>query len=112
MPLTNTGKKILTESMSLYLKVETWFIISVLLTPIGYVVQDVVADAMTVEAVPSTDSEGNYYSKEKIKIMHTTMQTLGRFAIIGGVVIVALANVLLFSIVTDLVKVAKIVVYG
>jgi len=106
------GLIIHTESMSLYLKVETWFIISVLLTPIGYVVQDVVADAMTVEAVPSTDSEGNYYSKEKIKIMHTTMQTLGRFAIIGGVVIVALANVLLFSNVTELEKEAKIVLYG
>ena len=106
------GLIIHTESMSLYLKVETWFIISVLLTPIGYVVQDVVADAMTVEAVPSTDSEGNYYSKEKIKIMHTTMQTLGRFAIIGGVVIVALANVLLFSNVTELEKEAKIALYG
>ena len=45
------GLIIHTEQMSSYLKVETWFVISVLLAPIGYVVQDVVADAMTVEAL-------------------------------------------------------------
>ena len=44
------GLIIHTEWMSTILKVETWFVISVLLAPIGYVVQDVVADAMTVEA--------------------------------------------------------------
>ena len=63
------------------------------LAPVGYVVQDVVADAMTVEAVPSTDEQGIKYSSQQIKIMHTTMQTLGRFAIIGGFVLVALVNV-------------------
>ena len=31
---------------------KTWFVISVILAPVGYVIQDVVADAMTVEAVP------------------------------------------------------------
>ena len=51
--------------------------ISVILAPVGYVVQDVVADAMTVEAVPLIDETGNDYSKDQIKIMHTTMQTLG-----------------------------------
>ena len=40
-----------TEFMSSYLKVETWFVISVLLAPVGYVVQDVVADAMTVDCL-------------------------------------------------------------
>ena len=34
-----------------YLEIKTWFILSSILTPIGYVLQDVVADAMTVEAV-------------------------------------------------------------
>ena len=64
--------------------------------------QDVVADAMTVEAVPLTDESGNDYSKDQIKIMHTTMQTLGRFAIIGGTVLVALVNVILFRDVDSL----------
>ena len=73
-----------TETMASILKVETWFIISALLAPVGYVTQDVVADAMTVEAIPSTDDQGIKYSTQQIKIMHTTMQTLGRFAIIGG----------------------------
>ncbi len=101
-----------TEEMSSYLKVETWFVISVLLAPIGYVVQDVVADAMTVEAVPTTDDQGNQFSLSQIKIMHTTMQTLGRFAIIGGTVLVALANVILFTDVNELAQDAKISLYG
>jgi hypothetical protein len=101
-----------TEEMSSYLKVETWFVISVLLSPIGYVVQDVVADAMTVEAVPSLDDQGKQYPSAQIKIMHTTMQTLGRFAIIGGVVLVALANVILFTDVSELEQEAKIALYG
>ena len=89
------GLIIHTEFMLRYLSVETWYVISVLLAPIGYVVQDVVADAMTVEAVPNIDPKGNQYSPDVIKNMHTTMQTLGRFAIIGGTVIVALINVCL-----------------
>ena len=39
-----------TKAMAEILSVETWFVISVLLSPVGYVIQDVVADAMTVEA--------------------------------------------------------------
>ena len=35
-----------TKFMAGYLAIETWFVISVILSPIGYVIQDVVADAM------------------------------------------------------------------
>ena len=90
------GLIIHTEKMSEIFSVETWFVISVILAPVGYVIQDVVADAMTVEAVPLNNDVGDDYTKDQIKIMHTTMQTLGRFAIIGGTVLVALANVILF----------------
>ena len=93
------GLIIHTEWMSKFLQIETWFVISVILAPVGYVVQDVVADAMTVEAVPIINEKGRNYSKQQIKIMHTTMQTLGRFAIIGGTVLVALANVILLSLI-------------
>ncbi len=106
------GLIIHTEWMSSILSVETWFVISVLLAPIGYVVQDVVADAMTVEAVPLVDDNGNKFSRDEIKLMHTTMQTLGRFAIIGGTVLVALANVILFKGVDELEQVDKISLYG
>ena len=106
------GLIIHTEWISNFLTVETWFVISVLLAPVGYVVQDVVADAMTVEAVPLVDDNGDRFSNEKIKLMHTTMQTLGRFAIIGGTVLVALANVLLFSDVDNLDQAEKIKLYG
>ena len=106
------GLIIHTEHMSEIYSVETWFVISVILAPVGYVVQDVVADAMTVEAVPLTNDQGNHYNKEEIKIMHTTMQTLGRFAIIGGTVLVALANVILFRDVENLEQADKIQLYG
>ena len=102
------GLIIHTEWMSSKLAVEAWFVISVILAPVGYVIQDVVADAMTVEAVPLVDDKGINFSKEEIKTMHTTMQTLGRFAIIGGTVLVALANVILFSDVDNLEQTEKI----
>ena len=86
-----------TESMAAILPVETWYVISVILAPIGFVVQDVVADAMTVEAVPTHDDNGKLISNDEIKSMHTTMQTLGRFAIISGSMLVALINVVIFS---------------
>ncbi len=106
------GLIIHTETMAEIFSVETWFVISVILAPVGYVVQDVVADAMTVEAVPLSDDQGIDHSKDQVKIMHTTMQTLGRFAIIGGTVLVALANVILFRDVESLEQAEKINLYG
>ena len=106
------GLIIHTETMAEIFSVETWFVISVILAPVGYVVQDVVADAMTVEAVPLSDEQGTDYSKDQVKIMHTTMQTLGRFAIIGGTVLVALVNVILFKDVESLEQSEKINLYG
>ncbi|WMJ08935.1 hypothetical protein [Nitrosomonas sp. sh817] len=84
-----------TEAMIAISSVETWYVTSALLAPIGYVLQDVVADAMTVEAVPRIDENGNKLDLEKRKLMHVTMQTLGRVAIIGGGVLVSVANVFL-----------------
>ena len=86
-----------TELMRSVMAVETWFVLSVILAPVGYVLQDVVADAMTVEAVPTEDHTGAPISASEIKEMHTTMQALGRFAVIGGSFLVALLNVALFS---------------
>ena len=106
------GLIIHTEDMAQIFSIETWFVISVILAPVGYVVQDVVADAMTVEAVPLIDDFGKDYSRDQVKIMHTTMQTLGRFAIIGGTVLVALVNVILFRDVESLEQVDKINLYG
>ena len=71
--------------------------LAALLAPVGYVVQDVVADAMTVEAVPHVDDDGRPVSAEQLRLMHTTMQTLGRVAIIGGTLIVSVMNVLLLD---------------
>jgi len=84
------------EAMAALMPVEFWYVLSVLLAPSGYVVQDVVADAMTVEAIPALDEAGRSFAPETRRLMHTTMQTLGRVAIIGGGVLVALLNVFLF----------------
>lgn len=85
------------EVMTAILPAEVWYVISVLLAPIGYVVQDAVADAMTVEAVPRVDGQGRVFDDQTRKLMHTTMQTLGRVAIVGGGIAVALVNVYVFS---------------
>ena len=101
-----------TEAMDQFLPAEYWFVISTILAPTGYVLQDVVADAMTVEAVPTIDEHGNPYSEKEIKIMHVTMQTLGRVAIIGGLVGVAILNVTMFAGVDAMSEEMKIEIYA
>lgn len=85
------------DTMTAILSAEAWYVLSVLLAPVGYVVQDAVADAMTVEAVPRVDDLGRPFDDQTRKLMHTTMQTLGRVAIVGGGILVALVNVYLFT---------------
>lgn len=90
---------------------EAWFVLSALLSPVGYVMQDAVADAMTVEAVPRFDDAGRPLAPESVRLMHTTMQTLGRVAIIGGGVLVSLANVIMFQGTEALPEAAKAAIY-
>lgn len=99
------------KSMSGMLPVENWFVIATLLGPIGYVIQDTVADAMTVEAVPRIDENGSPIPLGQIQLAHTTMQTLGRVAIIGGTLIVAMANVYWFRDVENMDAAAQVAVY-
>ena len=93
------------------LPVETWFVIATLLAPIGYVIQDTVADAMTVEAVARVDERGIPIPQEQIQLAHTTMQTLGRVSIIGGTLIVAIANVFWFRGVATMNAAAQAAIY-
>ena len=99
------------DAMAATMPVEAWYVLSVLLAPLGYVVQDVVADAMTVEAVPTVDDAGRPIDPEQRRLMHTTMQTLGRVAIIGGGVFVALLNVWLFRGVDAMDEARKLATY-
>ncbi len=84
-------------AMKTVMAIEAWYVLAALLAPIGYVVQDVVADAMTVEAVPRVDDEGHPVDEKLRRSMHTTMQMLGRVAIIGGGVLVSMINVVIFN---------------
>ena len=81
-----------TAMMEQILPRSAWYVMAVILAPCGYVVQDAVADAMSVEAVPVVDDHGKPIPEDESKAMHTTMQTLGRFALISGTVAVALLN--------------------
>jgi hypothetical protein len=98
-------------AMRSVMRAEAWFVLAVLLAPIGYVVQDVVADAMTVEAVPRVDQNGRPLPDDQRRLANTTMQTLGRVAIIGGGILVAAANVYLFSGVESMSTEQKVQVY-
>ena len=99
------------DAMAAVMPVKAWFVLATLLSPIGYVIQDVVADAMTVEAVPKLDDAGQPIPDAQQKLMHTTMQTLGRVAIIGGTVLVALVNIIVFADSEGLSKAAKAAIY-
>ncbi len=99
------------EAMAALMPPGNWYVASVLLGVVGYVVQDVVADAMTVEAVPRVDAQGNPVDPAQRKLMNTTMQTLGRVAIIGGSVFVAAINLYMFSDVKALDEAQKIEIY-
>ena len=101
-----------TEAMRQLMSVEAWFVVSSLLAPAGYVVQDTVADAMSVEAVPRVGDDGQPLSETETKALHTTMQTLGRVALIGGLVFVALLNIVMFAGVESLEQSQKADVYA
>ena len=100
-----------TDAMVAIAPAEVWYIVAALLAPVGYVVQDVVADAMTVEAVPRVDQNGDPIDAAQLKSMHTTMQMLGRVAIITGGILVAAANVVLLEGVGDLPEDEKAAAY-
>jgi hypothetical protein len=98
-------------AMERIMDADAWYVLAALLAPVGYVLQDVVADAMTVEAVPRVDEEGRPTPEDARKLMHTTMQTLGRVAIIGGTVLVAGVNVGLFAGVEGMAEAEKVAKY-
>ncbi len=99
-------------SMAAILPANTWFVLAVLLAPMGFVLQDVVADAMSVEAVPHADKAGHALPSSITRSLHTTMQTLGRIALIGGSSAAAALNVALFDGVDALPQIEKGAVYG
>lgn len=98
--------------MAAVMAIEAWYVLSVLLAPCGYVLQDAVADAMSVEAVPRHDADGQPLDDDAAKAMHTTMQTLGRIALIGGLVAVAVVNIYMFAGIESLDQTAKADIYA
>ena len=100
------------DAMRGVMSTEAWFVLSTLLAPCGYVVQDSVADAMSVDAVPRFDATGAPLGEDELKVLHTTMQTLGRVALIGGFVLVAALNIFMFSDIAGKSNAEKAAIYG
>lgn len=98
--------------MSGVMSVTAWFVLASMLAPTGFVIQDAVADALSVEAVPKVDADGRPLDEDTLRALHTTMQTLGRVALIGALTAVAALNITLFSGIENLAPAAKGAVYG
>jgi len=94
------------DEMRSVMSAERWYVLAALLAPTGYMIQDAVADAMTVEAVPRVADA------QLQKSMHTTMQTLGRVAVIGGLALVAAANIYVFAGTENFPKERKLELYA
>jgi len=61
--------------------------------------------------VPRVDAQGQPVSQEARKLMNTTMQTLGRVALIGGLALVAAVNIYIFADVATLSEAEKLAAY-
>ncbi|GAA6199006.1 hypothetical protein [Aquicoccus sp. SU-CL01552] len=101
-----------TPWMTEVMPVTAWFVLASLLSPCGYVIQDSVADALSVEAVPKLDATGAPLDDDTLRAQHTTMQTLGRVALIGALTVVAALNITLFSGIEALPLAEQGAVYG
>lgn len=110
--LTMYGLVAFPGHMADVMPLEHWYIIALLLAPSGYAIQDVVADAMTVEAVPKINPDGQPFSPEETRAQHTTMQTLGRIAIFSGFAAVAAVNIWVFSGTEGMQKSDRLALYG
>lgn len=98
--------------MEAIMPLSSWYVASTIIAPCGLVVQDAVADAMSVEAVPKLDDQGQPIPEDQEKAAHVTMQTLGRFALISGTLAVALLNIVMFSGIEDLSQPEKADIYA
>jgi hypothetical protein len=85
------------DAMGQIMPANSWYVAAALLAPCGFVLQDVVADAMSVEAIPHRKLDGSPFTEAENRVMHTTMQTLGRITLIGGFSAAAAMNVWLFD---------------
>ncbi|MFC4214947.1 hypothetical protein ACFP4H_14785 [Pseudophaeobacter arcticus] len=85
------------DAMVQIMPANSWYVTAALLAPCGFVLQDVVADAMSVEAIPHRKLDGSSFTEAENRVMHTTMQTLGRITLIGGFSTAAAMNVWLFD---------------
>src|SRR5687768_4107910 len=54
------------DAMRALMSPTAWFVTAALVAPTGFMIQDAVADAMTVEAVPRFDEQGRPYGAQAL----------------------------------------------
>jgi len=65
------------------------YVLGAMLVAIGTVFQDVVADAISTEVVPRTDTAGNERPDDRVRVELGMVQVLSRLAVSAGVLAVA-----------------------
>ena len=79
-------------------QVSMWFALCAALPPIGFVLQDVVADALTVETASRKETRSKGSPGDRF---HTEIQTLGRVFFLFGTVLTWLINIVFLRDVAD-----------
>jgi hypothetical protein len=99
------------ELMTSFASAETWYVISSLCGPTGYMLQDAVADAMTVEAIPKVDDRGAEIDVATQMEMHSSMQLLGRVVLVIGNLAIGFINLAMFKGVDQMTAAEKTEIY-
>lgn len=90
------------SSAPAFLGLQGTYLICSVVIPLCYMIQDAVADGMTVDSVEKSMNE-NASEDEKNKA-HESLQALGRLAIVSGGIAVGIINIIFFSNTEDLPK--------
>ena len=101
------------------LNAETWFVISTLLAPIGFVITRCCCRCNDCEScIPKTDDSGKEINFNELKSMNVSMQLLGRVSIIFGTLLVSMINLIVFNIIqfiadsSEMTELEKVKAYG
>lgn len=73
----------------------TWYIVAAILAPVGLMLQDVVADAMSIKA--AIETENGAQAAVALRSSHVTMHTLSRIASFIGAIISGIFNLYIFD---------------
>jgi hypothetical protein len=80
------------------MSIQSWFLIASIAPPFGFVLQNVVANALTVDVARQIAAKNKYDDNEKIIKLNVTIQICARSALIIGMGAATVFNLIIFSI--------------